>query len=130
MVMALNRSRRSTSQALFLSLACAVFIWGLHYKLLLYSFNGFQHHHSATAKLLSQKERPLAGMESGRLLLHGIAIPEDTRRMSAAIVAFLPNDEIWDHFGFASFLKARDGREIMRRRSLISSGLRGPPSSP
>jgi hypothetical protein len=65
-----------------LVLAFAVFAWGLHYKLSLYRSEAAQHRQAA-AKLLSQKERPFAGTEMERLLLHGLPVPV-TARASAA----------------------------------------------
>lgn len=113
---------------LLLVLAFAVFAWGLHYKLSLYR-SGATCSREAAAKLLSQKERPLAGFEAGRLLLHGLSGPLVSRRVFASTVAARPANERPEPGEYAASLEPEANSAAERLRHLDSSDPRGPPST-
>jgi hypothetical protein len=109
-------------------LAFTVFFWGLHYKLSLYRSEATQHRQAA-AKLLSQKERPLAGIEIDRLVLHGLTVPVTTRRLSATSVAALPANGNPAPGRSESSVEPQETPVAVRFRHLTSSGPRGPPTT-
>ena len=65
-------TRRPAPAWLLVMLACAVFFWGLHYKLSLYRSESAQHSAPA-AKLLSHRERPVSSKDTG--LFHAASPP-------------------------------------------------------
>lgn len=72
-----SKSRRAHTLALMgiLCLACAVFGWGLHYKMSLYGAPGTRSASVPHAKLLSQEERP-ASHRDGASSRPGSAQPQ------------------------------------------------------
>ena len=88
---ALHSTTRRTSPALMLAVALsfAVFLWGLQYKVSLYYSEAAQHAIPA-AKLLSQRERPLASAPLERLTHAGLPLATFTGKSLHGIVAELP----------------------------------------
>ena len=93
---------RRPAWAIALLLAFAVCGWGLHYKLSLYHPPA-NHAHGPDAKLLSQKERPVAATQNEQLAVGSLA--DITHPQTAA-----PTLAVWALATIAQ--NARDGRSF------------------
>jgi hypothetical protein len=109
-----------------LTLAFAVFAWGLHYKLSLYRSAEIRQHQPA-AKLLSQKERPSAVMQMECLLHHGPPAPVVTRLTLTATVAALRSEGDAEHSKDVGRVEPEANLPVDRFRHLDSFAPRGPP---
>ncbi|WP_158824199.1 hypothetical protein [Granulicella sp. S156] len=81
--------RKSPALMLAVALAFAVFVWGLQYKVSLY-YSAAAQHAIPAAKLLSQRERPLASAPLERLTLEGLPLAAFTSKLLHSTVAELP----------------------------------------
>ena len=112
--------RKSPALMLAMALAFAVFVWGLQYKVSLY-YSAAAQHAIPAAKLLSQRERPLASAPLERRTLDGLPLAAFTGKSLHGTVADLPANahlETMDRSGErlrtqASF-RASDSRHFSR----------------
>jgi len=76
-------TRRPAPALLLVMLACAVFFWGLHYKLSIYS-SGTAGCRAPAAKLLSQRERLVSSKDTG--LSHPASPPPQSSAAGPALL--------------------------------------------
>jgi hypothetical protein len=126
----LRRTIRRDAQTLTLTvlLAFCVFQWGLHYKLSLYHVVANEQSRPA-AKLLSQRERPVASVHTEGFLLSGSPIPTASLSIPSAFAAFLTNTSLAIPFGYMGAVEALPGPDASCLRHPGPCSLRGPPTA-
>jgi len=121
------KTRRAKPALFLVMLALAVFGWGLHYKLSLYRSRSHLARPAQAAKLLSQKERPVSGLQVERLLSRGSLLPAASQRTvagAAALAAFAGTQPALERAGGLSGLPHAPRANLLYR---IPSNPRAPP---